>query len=92
MPVLTHVQALTNNIIVYSWFINKNTNTIETVYRIHTPKYLVYNASQLQKEISPRDQTIQYLIEIKYQLNIHNKNTKVGSVYSSFVSNNDRGP
>ena len=92
MPFLPGVEVLTNDIIIYSWWIHQNTNTIETMYRIHNPKYLEYNASQLHNEISPGGQTVKYLIEIKYQLNIHNKNTKVGSVYSSSVSNNERGP
>ena len=59
MPILPDVQVLTNNIIVYSWWIHRNTNTIETMYRIHTPEYLEYNASQLHKDISSGGQTVQ---------------------------------
>ena len=92
MPVLPDVQVLTNNIIFYSWWIHCNTNTIETMYRIHNPKYLEYNASQLHNEISPGGQTVKYLIEIKYQLNIHNINTKFGPVYFYFASNDGCRP
>ena len=92
MLVLPGVYVLTNDIIVYSWCVHRNTNTIETMYRIKLQNVCSIMHHNFIKRSPLEVKTVQYLIEIKHQPNIHNINIKFGPVYSSFATKYGRRP